>query len=187
MGCTDDGERARRCRALENQTAVRSTRSRSRPRARGDSRSFRDVRRWIRFRSVESTASLRHRSVPPRPYVRLNNIEPRFLPVSPDTLFDDALGYGWARGGRWREAAGLALTPYQEVRGVAKEPRNLPRDQLFRDYIRGEGDQVFSVKVATGLLLNVCVFASEQDRPERDNRSPRRDAAYSLSTRRLGR
>jgi hypothetical protein len=32
------------------------------------------------------------------------------------------------------------------VRAVAKEPHSLPRDVLFRDYIRSEGEQVFMVK-----------------------------------------
>jgi len=75
----------------------------------------------------------------------MNNVEPRFRAVSPDTLFEEKIGYGWARQGR-REAGALAPAPYLEVRAVAKEPQSLPRDVLFRDYIRGEGDQIFMVK-----------------------------------------
>ena len=44
----------------------------------------------------------------------------------------------------------MALTPYREVRAVAREPHSLPRDVLFRDYIRGEGDQEFLVKASPG-------------------------------------
>jgi hypothetical protein len=79
------------------------------------------------------------------PYVRMNNVEPRFRAVSPATLYDETAGYGWEREGR-REAHVVPLTPYLEVRAVAREPRSLPRDVLFGDYIRGEGDQVFIVK-----------------------------------------
>lgn len=79
------------------------------------------------------------------PFVRANNVEPRFQPVAPDTLFDDKTWYGWARQGR-REAGALALTPYLEVQAVARQPRSLPHDMLFGDYIRGDGDQVFVVR-----------------------------------------
>jgi len=79
------------------------------------------------------------------PYVRTNNVAPRFRPVSPESLYDEKAAYGWASEGR-REAVAVPLTPYLEVRAVAKEPHSLPRDVLFRDYIRGEGEQVFMVK-----------------------------------------
>jgi hypothetical protein len=78
-------------------------------------------------------------------YVRMNNVAPRFRAVAPETMYDDKTGYGWIPRGQ-REAGAVPLSPYLEVRGVAREPYNLPRDVLFRDYIRGEGDQVFQVK-----------------------------------------
>jgi hypothetical protein len=81
------------------------------------------------------------------PYVLTNNVEPRFRPVGPETQYDEKTRYGWMpRGGR--EAGAVALTPYREVRGVARNPHSLPRDMLFRDYIRGEGDQVFLVRAS---------------------------------------
>jgi hypothetical protein len=83
------------------------------------------------------------------PYVRQYNVAPRFLPTGPDTRYDEAAGYGWASDGK-REAVGIPLTPYLEVRAAAKDPKNLPRDVLFRDYIRGEGEQVFQVKAPAG-------------------------------------
>src|SRR5438128_10818693 len=36
------------------------------------------------------------------------------------------------------------------MRAVAKDPRNLPHDWLFRDYIRGRGAQEFAVKADPG-------------------------------------
>jgi hypothetical protein len=82
------------------------------------------------------------------PYVRGNHVAPRFRAVAPETLYDDTTGYGWARPAalNWRELTAIALTPYKEVRAVARVPYALPRDVLFRDFIRGQGDQVFLVK-----------------------------------------
>jgi len=86
------------------------------------------------------------------PYVRMNNVEPRFRAVSPETRYDEKTGWGWARDYRSRQEVGaVALTPYREVRAVAREPHSLPRDVLFRDYIRGEGDQEFLVKASPGM------------------------------------
>ena len=82
------------------------------------------------------------------PYIRTNNVEPRFTAVSTDTVFDEKTGYGWVPG-RWRrstDVAGLALAPYQEIRATARVPYNLPHDVLFRDYIRTDGAHDFVVK-----------------------------------------
>jgi hypothetical protein len=87
-------------------------------------------------------------------YVLENNVEPRFLPVDPTTRYQKETGYGWMvhyfPGDRPREAVGIPLTPYLEVRSAAKDPKNLPQDVLFRDYIRGEGAQRFRVKAEPG-------------------------------------
>jgi hypothetical protein len=82
-------------------------------------------------------------------YVLTNNVEPRFLPVDPATRYDEASGYGWASEGP-REAVGIPLTPYLEVRSAIKDPQNLPHDVLYRDYIRGSGTQIFRVKAQPG-------------------------------------
>ncbi len=79
------------------------------------------------------------------PYIRMNNVAPRFRRVGPETRYDEQTGYGWIPQGR-REAGAVPLTPYREIRAVARDPYTLPRDVLFRDYIRGEGDQVFLVR-----------------------------------------
>lgn len=83
------------------------------------------------------------------PYVRRNNVEPRFVLVPPDTRYEDSTGYGWMESGP-RKAVGMPLTPYHEVRGVAKQPAHLPHDVLFSDYIQGQGPQRFRVKAAPG-------------------------------------
>ncbi|MGH9397344.1 MAG: hypothetical protein ACRD18_10910 [Terriglobia bacterium] len=83
------------------------------------------------------------------PYVLENNVEPRFLPVSPETRYTDAIGYGWITDGSRRDL-GIPLTPYSEVRSVAKDPQHLPHDVLFRDYIQGEGVERFRVKASPG-------------------------------------
>jgi hypothetical protein len=82
------------------------------------------------------------------PYIRTNNVEPRFTAVSTDTVFDERTGYGWVPGS-WRrstDVAGLALAPYQEIRATARVPYNPPHDVLFRDYIRTDGAHDFVVK-----------------------------------------
>jgi hypothetical protein len=78
-----------------------------------------------------------------------NNVEPRFTAVDAGTRFDPQRGFGWLSSGE-REAVPIPLTPYLEVRAVAKNPEHLPHDVLFRDYIRGHGPQKFAVALATG-------------------------------------
>ena len=70
-------------------------------------------------------------------FVQANTVAPRFRPVDAGTRYADALGYGWASDGE-RSAEAIPLTPYLEVRAVAKNPENLPHDVLYRDYIRGK-------------------------------------------------
>lgn len=82
-------------------------------------------------------------------YVLANNVAPRFEPVDAATRFDEKKGYGWLEEGK-REESPIPLTPYLEVRAVAKDPKNMPHDVLFRDFIRGAGPQKFGVKVAPG-------------------------------------
>jgi hypothetical protein len=81
-------------------------------------------------------------------YVLRNTVEPRFTAVDPATRYAEN-GFGWLAEGQ-REAVAIPLTPYLEVRAAAKDPRNLPHDLLFRDYIHGRDAQAFGVKVAPG-------------------------------------
>ncbi|MGI8745235.1 MAG: hypothetical protein ACR2NN_22220 [Bryobacteraceae bacterium] len=82
-------------------------------------------------------------------YVLQNNVAPRFEPVAPETRYSDDKGFGWLDDGQ-REAVAIPLTPYLEVRAVAKNPSNLPHDVLFRDFIKGHGSQKFGVKMPDG-------------------------------------
>jgi hypothetical protein len=88
----------------------------------------------------------RYRSIP---YVLRNTVEPPFEPVDAKTLYSDELGYGWSPEGE-RESAAIPPTPYLEVRAAAREPKRLPHDVLFRDYIRGRGAQQFRIKLPDG-------------------------------------
>src|SRR5206468_228072 len=58
-------------------------------------------------------------------------------------------GFGWLSDGEM-EAVAIPITPYHEMRAVAKNPQNLPHDLLFRDYIRGRGAQEFAIKADPG-------------------------------------
>ena len=82
-------------------------------------------------------------------YVLQNNVEPGFVAVDPSIQFDSQRGFGWLDN-QPREAVAIPLTPYLEVRAVAKNPTNLPKDVLFRDYIRGTGTQRFATNAANG-------------------------------------
>jgi hypothetical protein len=86
-------------------------------------------------------------------YMRANNVAPRFKAVAPDMQYDERLGYGWlssAAAGH-RRASAVPLTPELEVRSVSRRPSTLPRDVLFRDFIRGDGEQVFQVRVPAAM------------------------------------
>ena len=74
-------------------------------------------------------------------YVYRNTVEPRFTAVDADSRYNDQTGFGWLADGD-REAVAIPLTPYLEVRAVAKDPNNLPHDVLFRDYIRARRAEV---------------------------------------------
>jgi len=80
-----------------------------------------------------------------RAFVLANTLAPRFLLVDPDMRYADSRGYGWTSDGR-RAAEAIPLTPYLEIRAVAKNPANLPHDVLYRDYIRGR-ERKFPVRV----------------------------------------
>jgi hypothetical protein len=81
-------------------------------------------------------------------YVLGNTVAPRFQPVDADMRYTDARGYGWASEGP-RSSQAIPLTPYLEVRSAKKDPANLPHDVFYRDFIRGEGPQIFRVKART--------------------------------------
>jgi len=82
-------------------------------------------------------------------YVLANTVAPRFKAVDADMRYDDARGYGWVSDGK-RTSQATPLTPYLEIRSAAKNPANLPHDALYRDFIRGEGRQLFRVKTGPG-------------------------------------
>ena len=82
-------------------------------------------------------------------FVLSNTVAPRFQPVDAGTAYTGALGYGWTGEGE-RISEAIPLTPYLEVRAAAKNPANLPRDVLYRDFIRGHGPQIFRVKTGPG-------------------------------------
>src|SRR5260370_81208 len=77
-------------------------------------------------------------------FVLRHTVAPRFQAVDPDTRYSESLGYGWISAGE-RTAEAIPLTPYLEVRAAAQNPKNLPHDVLYLDYIRGKGAQVFRV------------------------------------------
>ena len=83
------------------------------------------------------------------PYVLRNTVAPRFTSVDPATRYTAATGYGWLETGR-RKAVAIRPTPYLEVRAVARHPRELPHDVLFRDGIEGVGRQAFAVAAGPG-------------------------------------
>ena len=66
-----------------------------------------------------------------------NTVERRFTAVDPATRFTAESGFGWLDRTKpedgHREAAGIPLTPYLEMKGVAKDPQSLPHDVLYRD------------------------------------------------------
>src|SRR6185295_18505660 len=78
-----------------------------------------------------------------------NSVEPRFTAVDAATRYSDATGFGWLDDGK-REAVVIPPAPYAEMKAVAKDPKNLPHDVLYRDFIRGTGAQKFGVRLPDG-------------------------------------
>jgi hypothetical protein len=83
------------------------------------------------------------------PYVERNTVALGFEAVGPDTLYDEAQGFGWAAAVP-RQAHALPLAPYAEVRAVARDPHRLPSNVLLGDWLEGQGPQVFRVRSADG-------------------------------------
>jgi hypothetical protein len=83
------------------------------------------------------------------PFVVDNPVAPRFRPVDPCTAYSAERGFGWVSTGE-RSAHALANTPYAEVRATAPNPRHLPSNTLFGDWIHGDGPQVFGVRTGSG-------------------------------------
>ena len=84
------------------------------------------------------------------PAILANNVEPRFRAVGPDSRYSEESGFGWTGAGP-REANGIALASFDEMRAVARKPGNLPHDVLFRDSIRGRGAETFRVRTGPGV------------------------------------
>jgi hypothetical protein len=57
-------------------------------------------------------------------FVLENNVAPRFEPVDASTRYDEQKGYGWLTENQ-REESAIPLTPYLEVRAVAKTFRTM--------------------------------------------------------------
>lgn len=83
------------------------------------------------------------------PYILDNTVAPRFRAVDPSTMYSDERGYGWTSAGE-RSAHALPTAPYAEVRATAPNPRRLPSNTLFGDWIHGQGPQVFRVRTGAG-------------------------------------
>ncbi len=83
------------------------------------------------------------------PYLWRHTVAPRFELVTADTAFSVERGYGWLTAGDRRTHA-LALTPYVELRSAVKDPRRLPRNVLYGDWIEGRGPQTFRVRTGEG-------------------------------------
>ena len=119
-------------------------------------------------------------------YVLQNDVEPRFTPAGAVTKYNNQQGYGWLTDGP-REAVPISLTPYLEVRAVAKDPKNLPHDVLYRDYVRGHGPEKFGVKAVPGAydiyLLHPDRTASQLSLNSTDGRLqiPFPDSDWSVS------
>ena len=83
------------------------------------------------------------------PYIWSHTVEPRFQAVSPDTDFSEERGYGWLSAGP-RRAHALPLTPYAEIRSAVRQPRRLPENVLYGDWIEARGAQTFRVRTGEG-------------------------------------
>ncbi len=76
-------------------------------------------------------------------------VEPRFLPVAPDTSFEESRGYGWVTEGD-RRAVAIRTPPRDVLRASKIAPMSLPENLLFGDSILGKGTQVFRVRTGAG-------------------------------------
>jgi len=76
-------------------------------------------------------------------------IEPRFHGVLPGLAYDDERGYGWLGDGE-RKAVPITTPLRRLMRATAPDPRWLPENLLFGDWISGRGPQTFRVRTSPG-------------------------------------
>lgn len=91
------------------------------------------------------------------PFVWNNTVEPRFLPIGPQSMFSEDTGYGWVTDAD-REAEALPLTPYAEIRATQKNPAHLPVNLLYGDSIHGHGAQTFRARTGDGQFTALLLY-----------------------------
>ncbi|MCC6860228.1 MAG: hypothetical protein IT158_16795 [Bryobacterales bacterium] len=84
------------------------------------------------------------------PYILGNHVAPRFRHAGADEAS------GWTGPGK-RELVSIPLTPYLEVRAVSRNPGQLPREVLLRDFVRGQGRQYFRARTGPGEFTAMLV------------------------------
>lgn len=109
--------------------------------------------------------------------VRSYSVEPRFLPVAPDTLYSEETGYGWLGPGK-RSAHPYPAIPRQVLRATAQAPERFPVGVLLGDWIEGDGPQKFRVRCEPGQYE--VVFVRPDGRTFR-SRPATQDGAIDIS------
>lgn len=99
------------------------------------------------------------------PYLWRHTVAPRFELVTADTTFTAERGYGWVSPGE-RRARALPRAPYAELRSAVKDPKHLPRNVLYGDWIEGRGAQTFRVRTGPG-RFRAYILAPDGTREER--------------------
>jgi len=79
-------------------------------------------------------------------------VEPRFTGATAGMSYDERLGYGWVTDAERRETSGIVINR-GKLRATARNPKNLPENLLFGDWVEGAGAQVFRVRTGDGEFL----------------------------------
>ncbi len=93
------------------------------------------------------------------PYTSSYSVERRFQPLDQDMVYSRMRGYGWHEA-QGIEASTPIQIPYSSLEGDNLENLVLPRQALYRDYLRGTQASTLLVDLPDGEYRVVCSVAN---------------------------
>ncbi len=97
------------------------------------------------------------------PYLQENDVEPRFQAVHLDSRWSEQAGFGWINDAPSTVKA-ITRASLDEMRAIEHDPKNLPRDVLFRDFIKVSDNHIFRVRTGSGRYLVRFLFPDKSEK-----------------------
>ncbi len=99
------------------------------------------------------------------PYVNDFMVERRFVGVYPSSKYDPRVGYGWVSGEDLKAEQPENPTRYTWYAATKEELKNIPKEALLGDYIKGTEDAVFRVDLPEGHYQGTVIISDKSPNP----------------------